>query len=329
MMENDLPPPLEGSEPEKINPKPPSILDEGFPYKIRFGQAGLSSERKIKGQNLEVKAKTGLDPKEKAVKMSTKLIDAKEDECPELQAIWDKQQEVRHFVECRSCRSNLIPGVYVVRTAYFMEVRAKIKSGQEELKALVEKFLPVYPAAMERAKVNRLKAAFDVDLYPNNDQIRKGVHIRARIVDIGIDEEKIKSKLGEAVLAEQIEELQADLKDAKAEIQAGLVGEFKKLLLRAQEIVLGTDDGKAKRFRDAAIGNLKDFCKFFDAKDLTGFTELRALVKQTEAAIEGKDPEDIKGSKAIRAEMAKAFAPIVEGLKSEAVLKGTRKVVLD
>jgi len=322
-------PPLEEETESKTSKSTSSFLDEGFPYKIRFGTAGLLGERRLKSKDVEVRAKPGLkDPKEGTVKPDAKLLDPEEDNCPELQAIWDKQQEVQRFVASRSVRSGLMPGVYVVRAGYFMEVRNKVKEGQKELAELVEKFIPVYEKAKERAK-ERLGAGYDESQYPSVDRIRKGIHIRARIVDIGLDEEKIKNRLGEEVLAEQLAELQADLKEAKAEIREALVSEFKKLLLRAQEIVKGTSDGKAKRFKDAAITNLKEFCKLFDAKDITDFQALRDLVKQTEAAIEGRDPDDIRGSKAIRDELAKAFAPIIAVLESEAVLRGTRKVVLD
>jgi hypothetical protein len=297
-----------------------NIFDEGIVYKVEMGSIG--TEKRARTGAVDVKAKMpGQDPDKDVVGVDVKLFEG----CKELQDIFDLQAEVRRYLTVRSTPSVLQRGAYLLHKDYFLEVRAKIKEFQAKLSELVDKFVQVYPQVQETAK-GRLKALWNPAHFPPVEELKARFYLKARVLEVGVPG-RLKELYGQAVLDEELANLKDEYRTATEEIMMGLRQQFAQMLTRMREIVKGDGTGKAAYFKNTAVTNFKEFLEFFDPKNIAGDAELKDLVDKCTLVMSGVDPEDIRGSKAMRKDLQSVFDEVANVLPTLVGEKSARRVL--
>lgn len=206
---------------------------------------------------------------------------------------------VRTWLTSRTVPSPLKRGTYLVPVKSVEMISEFINKAETKYKELVEKFLDVYPTAVENAKED-LKDQFNPSNYLTVDQLRSAFWVERRFIDFGIPtEEKIGAELWkqEKVRAEQTWGKAVEV------IQAALRTSFRDLVTTLADRLEPKADGSRKAFRDATVNHILEFIDLFKARNVTDDAELDGLVAQANEVLNGRKPEDIRGSDAVRGEI--------------------------
>lgn len=102
--------------------------------------------------------------------------------------------------------------------------------------------------------------------------------------------------------------------------------EFAKMIEHLQERLAGTEDGKPKTFKEASIGNLKDFFKKFELLNVTNNQKLNDLVKAANDAVDGVDAKTVRSNDFLRNKLQGAISNIGQQLNGLLSDKPARKI---
>ena len=90
-----------------------------------------------------------------------------------------------------------------------------------------------------------------------------------------------------------------------------------------------TEDGKKRRLTATSVEKLQSFLQTFDFRNVTGDAEMTALVARAREVIGGKDVEQLREDKDLRASVLGAFETLQADIEPLVLGRGTRAIDLD
>lgn len=231
------------------------------------------------------------------LKLSKELISAKE-----YDDIKSFMGELRGWVYTRTVPSFFREGFQLSSTKAVDEIEARMrKARNDEVPALVEQLIAVYPTKIEEARI-ALNGQFNEKDYPTPEELRALFSVDWNWIAFSVPE-----NLPPELRKMEAEKLQKQFADAGQEITLALRVGFQELIAHAVERLTPGDDGKPKTFRDTLIGNVQQFIDTFTGRNLLGDTELEALVNKAQEIIIGVAPDDLRKNADVRETTIKQF----------------------
>lgn len=293
---------------------------------LRLSIGAFGTRRKVSLGSVDIKGKVKNekgetnDPKRERMHLSKEIL-----KCKELEAIATKQAEIREFMDRQSVSSRFWKGVYLIPVDSVDGSVKQLDQFNEEVGALVEKLVEVYPVEREKAK-GELGPTWNALDYPDEDGLRRSFYLRYFFVsfDIPGQLEQINKKL----FKDQKEQLNVQFQEASEEIRQVLRAGLVDLIGHMKDRLVG-DDRKPKIFRDSLVTNFRDYLDSFSPKNVTDDRELASLVGKCKEVLDGVDADGLRSSEALRKKVLAGIADVDKKLASLVVTKGARQVLTD
>lgn len=113
---------------------------------------------------------------------------------------------------------------------------------------------------------------------------------------------------------------------ASEKIVSVLLEEFGKLTAHMADRLTPSADGKPKVFRDSLTKNMLEWFELFEARNLSGDEQLKAMVVKARNLVVGIDIETIRESEGLRNDLAKEFSAIKEEVDRAIIERPARKL---
>jgi hypothetical protein len=224
-------------------------------------------------------------------------------ECPEFDSIKQLHGEIKKYLGIRSMpiKTKLLRGTYFIPIDLVADCMAKMKVFQvQHTEELVPAFIKVYDKAKVEAK-RRLKHLYDERDYPSDAAVTRAFYIQIFPIDVSASG-KLKS-----VSAQLFEEFNQQMKQmyqsAAVAMRMDLRGVIHKMVAHLTAKLAEPEDGKRKVLRKSAVGHVEEFLQFFEARNITNDTELKAVMDRLRTVMDGVDPVALKKDGEYRADM--------------------------
>lgn len=193
-----------------------------------------------------------------------------------------------------------------------------IRLAEEQIKCYKERrseLVTTLSESIEQAKSEAETALghlFNPMDYPTPSEVVKAFSVEHNYssTDVPSDLEEIDREL----FLEQQRKAEAMWKEATVECQTLLRTQFAELVESMHDKVSGLNEGKV--FKSGFIENMKTFFETFDLKNVTGDTELKALVDKAREVLNGETPSMIRSREDVRIRIEQSFTGIKQSLDS-------------
>ena len=109
--------------------------------------------------------------------------------------------------------------------------------------------------------------------------------------------------------------------------EEAFTSELAGLVSHLTERISGQDDGKAKIFRDSAVGNLTEFFQRFGRLNVRSNAELDRLVAEAQRIVKGVEPQALRESGSLRQQVATQLAAVQSVLDGLLVDRPRRNIL--
>jgi hypothetical protein len=181
---------------------------------------------------------------------------------------------VWHYNQTLSWDDN---GARVIRSAAFLDYAAGYRGFKDLFEAACAAFYVAYPTLVAEAEF-KLNTLFDVTDYPPIESVRNKFNVQMVTYTLPNAED---FRIIEGIPPEEAERLQAE---AVANINAQVTQAVKDLWTRLHTVVTNMqerlkvgDDGKALKFHDTLVENMRDLLDRVPALNLTGDPEITTM----------------------------------------------------
>jgi len=214
---------------------------------------------------------------------------------PEYKAVITFDNEITAWVNRRAINVDVgMRGVCLLPRDLLGSVDAALQDFSDKRADLVETFMGVYSDERNAAR-ERMNGQFSERDYPDGDKVRAEFSLSWSYVTFGVadglppelaarEQDKLRERFGE-VERDVTEAMRVSLRD--------LVGHLSDRLQAGP-------DGKAKIFRDSAVGNLVEFLELFSARNVTDDTALADLASKAQGIIAGVSPQGLRDKRSVR-----------------------------
>ena len=243
-----------------------------------------------------------------AVDMDLLTINRKIIDSPEYQAVMRYMGDTRDWLTRRSVPSFFTSGCYLFNILMVPDVEAFLKERQDGLKAVVDKFLVVYPEQIESIRA-RLAEQFNERDYPSEVYMARLFRMRWAWIAFDVPEGLPKEIF-------EVEKAKAETRwaEAEQEITLALRVAFNGLITHAVEILTPAPDGKRKRIYPSLVADVTEFVDTFRMRNLTNDTELEALVVKAREILTGVNVDGLRENAGLRVAVEEGFKEIREML---------------
>lgn len=239
----------------------------------------------------------------------------------EYDAIKSFMGEIRAWVYRNTVPSFFKEGFQLVKLDGVEGIEKRMRRAvKEQLPALVEAFLAVYPQQIEEArKVLEPVGQFNANDYPPAEQMRRAFNITWNWISFTVPE----GLPAELRQAEQ-DKLEKQFSDAGEQIKSALRVAFAELIKHAQERLTAAPGEKSKVFRDSMIGNIQEFIETFNQRNLLNDVELAQLVSRAKEILTGVNAQKVRDSADIKNKVVSGMAEITAKLGEMVIEKPAR-----
>lgn len=276
--------------------------------------SGIGNRRKVDTSEIEV------DADKELIAVSKKLLDS-----PELDEISSLDGKARQYIETTALPSMLKRGVYLMPIALIEEADKRLNSFAERRHELVETLCHVLQTRIEEAK-RRLKGLFEPNDYPRRRDIREQFQLTWQWIEF--DTPTALKEVSRSLYEKERRKSEKMWDEMRDQIQEMLRLDLAELVDHLGEKLQPDDSGKPKVFRDSAVTKIQDFLATFDARNITGDVELRALVNRTRALIEDVDADRLRKSRSVRNTVGQGFDEISKAFDAMITVKPKRAIRL-
>lgn len=206
-----------------------------------------------------------------------------------------------------------INGCVLVPKRIITDVQENLQRLEWEYNNAVDDFLYWYPQTIEDARES-LGELFNSCDYPTREQIKSRFRFQWRYIVIGPSVSRV---LPPSIYKDEVEKFQNLMEQAREDAIAALRTEFVELVANIADKLSGSDDGKPKRLRDAAVENLKDFLDSFAGRNLFEDEQLASLVNQCRNIISGITANNIRSSEQVKENLHMSMTNLLESIDSQ------------
>lgn len=293
--------------------QPPNIFDRAVSITVTFG--GIGNSRKVSNSSVQVDADKDL------ISVSKKLLDS-----PELDAIRKLDGEIRKYRDKLCLPSMLKSGIYLLPIVLVPEVEEKLRDFRQRRFTLVQDFLASYSQRMEEAAL-RLREVFNPQDYRSSERVRAAFTFDWQYVTFSTPG-KLK-EISAAFFEQEQQKMVAKVAEATGEVRQVLRAAMQEMVSHMVERLTPGEDGKTKTFHKTSVENLMEFMRTFDARNITDDAQLKALVDQAGALLEGINPKALRDNDSLRAGVQSSLAEIKTALDTMIVEGGNRLISFD
>ena len=203
-----------------------------------------------------------------------------------------------------------ITGCLLVPKKLIPEIQEHLQQLEWEYTSAVGDFLYWYPQAIEDARTS-LGELFNSCDYPTREQIKNRFRFQWRYITIGPSGSHV---LPPSIYKDEVDKFRNLMEQARQEAIASLREEFVSLIANLNEKLSGSEDGKPRKLRDAAVENLKDFLDSFSNRNLFEDNELAELVSRCKAIISGTTARDIRTNSQVKETLHNEMSSLLESM---------------
>lgn len=250
-------------------------------------------------------------------------------ECDEYDAVTSLVAEARSYLKKRRVPGgeNIFrAGTYPVPASLVREVNSAMAVYEKRFRDLCKTFVKVYPKRIGEA-IRRLEAqtvfgkkldVSSVTDYPPVAVVEKQLDFAYAWISFGPPQTL--QGFDPDLYEKEAAKWDGLMTTAADEARAAMRLMMQELLDHMVERLSPGKDGKKKTFKDTTVANMKEFLCLFDARNITGDTDLEGLVKKCRSILDGADLKTLRDSEATRK---------ITGKKLEEVKKSLDKMVVN
>lgn len=204
-----------------------------------------------------------------------------------------------------------ITGCLLVPKKLIPEIQAQLQQLQWEYNNAVEDFIYWYPQAIEDAKAC-LGELYNSCDYPTREEMISRFRFQWRYIIIGPSGSHI---LPPSIYKDEAVKFKNLMEQARQEAIASLREEFVNLIDNLNQKLSGSEDGKPKKLRDAAVENLKDFLDSFADRNLFEDSQLAELVAQCQSLVSGTTARDIRTNSQVKEDLHNGMTSLLQSME--------------
>ena len=190
-------------------------------------------------------------------------------------------------------------GPRILPATNYLDYTAGMRKHTRTIDLAVAEFVADYPVLVQSARAV-LNSLYDPADYPTASELRSKFSHSLRILPLPDAEDFRVSLTDDAVKA-----IRADIEaSVNASVQVGMTDLYKRLLDATAHIATRLKDTDAI-FRDSLIVNVRELCEILPRLNLTGDPRLETLRQEVENDLASWEPDDLRSSKPLRAEIAR------------------------
>ena len=214
------------------------------------------------------------------------------------------------------------PGIRLIRQDRVEAFVAQMQEFQEELDEAVRNLDDHY-GDLRRAARDRLGTLYNPADYPDSL-----VGMFAIEHDFpSVEAPDYLRQLNPQLYEQECQRVQSRFNEAVRLAEEAFTGELAKIVSHLTERLSGQEDGKAKVFRDSAIGNLTEFFTRFGQLNVSSNEELDRLVADCQRIVRGVGPQDLRDSQQLRQYVATELSGVQSVLDGLLVDRPRRNIL--
>jgi len=292
-----------------------NLLEKSVAYCLNIHTMG--DQRKVDNKKVDLKDRiNGTTPDEDSMSVAMKIL-----KCKEYDAILSLDRAAKKDLEKLALPSPFKDGIYLIPIALIEKVNNLVNEYKGARDEAVEKFLVVYQAAIDDAKV-RLNGFFDPVYYPPVGAARGRFSVSASFFEFGVP--TALNDISPELVAQEQKVMRESMEKAADEIQTALRSTFQQLVNHMVNILTPGPDGKYKKFYDSTLTNMKEFLGNFSARNIINDTELENLVNKAQSILAGADVTKLRDGDAFKLNIAGQMKEVKETLTSLVVTKSRK-----
>jgi hypothetical protein len=279
---------------------------------IKIQRTRLGNSKKVSSSQVDV------DTDKSMLRISKRLFD-----CREFKAIANFDSEVSRYLE-----SVCLPferSVHICPLAMLITVDNRLKQFAEERPRLVEAFVEVYPALCDQAPERFRVLHNPLDFLPL-DQVRAAFSFSWRYISFGVPD-KLR-EISPSLWEEERDKVARLMTEAAAEAQQLMRAVMAELVQHLADRLQDGPDGNPTRFHKTTVSKLLEFLDTFDLRNVTDDAELKSMVEQARALMQGVTVKDLKTTAQLRDHVRAGMSDIAAKLDTM-VVHGGRKIRFD
>lgn len=230
-------------------------------------------------------------------------------ESDELKSVNRHHGDVQRYLRSRCLPSPFRSGVYLVKLALISEVLEQLEAYKRENEILVQRFMAFYQIIHDQRNDEKsqfrekLGTLYNADDYPEPKRVAQAFKYETQLWELSTP--GALRTIDRALYEREAAKMQNVWEEARQTITQVLLGEFSELTKNMADRLTPSADGTQKVFRDSLVGNLQEWLNIFDKRALTDDAELVAMVQKARAMVAGIQPNLIRESDGLRADLAR------------------------
>ena len=217
-------------------------------------------------------------------------------------------------------------GTHFLPISLIRMVEAELVARRRERQGLVDQFLKEYPELCRNASKSLTRKFFNIADYPAIEDVAACFRMSWKYIYFGVPDAL--AQVDPEIFETAKRQASAQLRQAAADIEGMMRTEALKLVRTLSEALQVGKDGRKKKLTDATFTNLAEFLAFFDHRNVTNDSELKAIVEELRTKLRNNDVEQIRNTAGLRQQLAQQMATVTKQLTSMVELVPRRKMTL-
>lgn len=213
-------------------------------------------------------------------------------------------------------------GIRLIRQDHVDEFDARMREYEEELAEAVGT-LDRHYTELKSAARERLGTLFNESDYPGSLE---------EMFEITWDFPSVEppgylQQLNPQLYQQECQRMHQRFDEAVPLAEEAFIAELAKLVSHLSERISGEVDGKAKVFRDSAVGNLTEFFQRFGELNVRSDEQLDALVADAQRIVQGVQPQELRDNPGLRQHVATELSRVQSVLDGLLVDRPRRNIL--
>ena len=217
-------------------------------------------------------------------------------------------------------------GTHFLPISLLRPVEQELRKRRAQRQQTVDKFLGEYPELCRDAAKRLTKKFFNIADYPAVEDVAACFRMTWQYIHFGVPESL--AQVDPEMYETARRQASAQLRQAAADIENMMRTEALTLVQKLGDALKVGEDGRKKRLHDSAFTNLAEFLSFFDHRNVTRDTELKAVVEELRTKLGRTGVEQVRNADGLRQSLSTEMASIASQLTSMVERVPRRKITL-
>jgi len=288
---------------------------------------GIGNRRKVDTDNIEVKSSDKrAAAKESEVDKAWLHLTKRLIEAEELDKITSSYGEMRRYVENLALPSYIKRGVYIMPTAFVMQVDAKLKEGTATVQPFIKSLGKRYEAIKAESQ-KRLGPQYNEADYMTREQLMAAFQVSWRF--LYVDSAPNLAGVSKEIYEEERRKAQQDWADLAQVHRQMLRSHMSEFVNHLADRLAPNEEGRLKMFKEGSVTKFQQFLENFEPRNIGNDLQMKVLVDRAKQLLTGNDAESLRTNDELRAHVRQGFENIKAALDTMVVLKPRRIITFD